>query len=68
MMHSFTLLSVPVMILSLKDFGKLLLNNTHHEMTYFNIHQKSILSMIQPILATNIDRIKYYLGPPVQIL
>ena len=40
----------------------------HHEMTDFTIHQKSILSPVQPMSATNIDRIKYYLDTLVESL
>ena len=39
----------------------------HDDQLHFSSN-KLILSPVQPILATNIDRIKYYLGPLIEIL
>ena len=74
---SFTFLSISVMIPSLNDYWKLLLNrvgslsrNLLHKPWNDWLHcssKKSILSLVQVILATNIDRIKYYLGPLTEI-
>ena len=80
MTNGFTSWSVSVMISSLNDYRKPLLNYVGSlsllnittraiEMTGFTIHQKKrIFSPFQPISATNIDGNRYYLGPLEEIL
>ena len=79
MTYSFTLLSVSVIISSLNNYWKSLLNHVGNlSLSKFITHamkwpislfiKKSILSLVQSISATNIDRIKYYLDPLVEIL
>ena len=78
-MHTFTLLSVPVMISSLNNYWKPHLNLVGNlslskfitramKWRTLLLFKKSILSPVQPFSATNIDRIKYYLGPLEEIL
>ena len=76
---NFTLLSVSVMISSPNDYWKPLLNcvgslsfskllhTPWNDRLYYS-SKKSILSPVQPTSATNINRIKYYLGPLEEIL
>ena len=78
-MHNFTLLSVSVMISSLNDYWKLatfkscrkpisqkLLHAPWNERLYYS-SKKSILSPVQLISTTTINRIKYYLDPLEEI-
>ena len=64
--HSFSLLSVSVMISTLNDYWKHCVGSLSITRTMKWLHyssKKSILSPVQLISATNVNRIKYYLGP-----